>query len=556
MYRSITRRVGDAVRLAEVIQVLVRHGFADIVRRLGLHEGIPAKLLRGLHLIEAAGGEPETAGKRLRAALTELGPTAVKFGQILSTRPDVIGADIAADLHLLQDRVDTLPFDEIRPVLEGELGGRLEELFEEFDPVPVAAASLSQVYSAVVRPGRRVAVKVQRPGVRKVIEADLSLMQAIAEWIAEHIGDLAWMNVPGMVAEFKRSITRELDFTVEARTIERFRKNYETTRDVFIPKTYPRHCAARVLTMDWIDGIRVDALDGFRERGCVPAEVARIGCDTLCRQVFEFRLFHADPHPGNILVTRNNQVAFLDYGMVGSLEQADTVAMADLLRAILREDAEGTVRALVSFTTAGDIENPDAMIHEVADYIAFDAQAIIAQGEVGKAIERLTEILRRYQLQLAPRFSLLLKAVCTIESTGRALDPDMNMIPVIRPYIERIVAERYSPVQLLREARENAALLVEVGRDIPSDVRNLLRMLRRGRLKIQLNHQGLEELAAETDRASNRVTLGLITGAIIVGSSMLFSAGTGARPIGLAGFIVAGILGFAIIISILRTRNF
>ncbi|MBN2311890.1 MAG: AarF/ABC1/UbiB kinase family protein [Candidatus Hydrogenedentes bacterium] len=556
-YRSLTKRVGNAVRLAEVIQVLVRHGFADLIRRVGLYEGLPAKVLRGLRLIEAPSGTPETRGSRLRAALTELGPTFVKFGQILSTRPDLVGKAICDELSGLQDRVATVPFEKMEPVLTTALGvSSVDELFAEFEREPVAAASLSQVYRAQTKEGAAVAVKIQRPGARHTIESDLSLMRGIAEWAVEHVHELDWMDPVGMVDEFERSVLRELDFTIEARVIERFRRNYEDGTGVFVPRVFTNLSAKTVLTMDWVDGLRADDLDRFAEWNCDPKQVAARGCDTLCKQIFEYHLFHADPHPGNIRILRNNRIAFLDYGMVGHLERTDVVAMADLLRAIFREDSEACVRAVLAFTTAGDVEDRDALEHEMAEYIAFDAQAIVSGGELGKAMERVTSILRRHRLQLAPRFSLLLKALATVESTGHRLDPDLDMVPVVRPYVERIVMDRYSPLALAQEGHQNLVALMRMGRELPGDVQRLLRMLRQGQFKMGLNHEGLENLANVTDRASNRITFGVIAGSLIIGSSLLMLQDIGARSIGLTGYVVAGVLGVALLISILRSRNF
>lgn len=556
VYRALSKKVGNAVRTYEVVQVLVRYGFKDVVDRFHLREGLPAKVLRGLHLIEAQSGEPETQGRRLRAALTELGPTAVKFGQILSTRPDLVGPEMAKDLGQLQDRVQAVEFEKIKPVLEEELGTSLADLFFEFNEEAVASASLSQVYRAITRTGKRVAVKVQRPGVRRIIDADLALMRSIAELLVEHVSDIAWMDPVGTVDEFARSVKRELDFGIEARIIERFHKNYEGDPDVFVPRVYAELSSERVLTMDWVDGVRVDDIPQYGRFRSNPHTVAVTGAETLCKQVFEHRFFHADPHPGNIMLVGENRIAFLDYGMVGSLERSDTMAMADVLRAIFQQDAEAAVQAVLQFTTSGDVDNYGALVHEVADYIAFDAEAIIASGEVGKAIDRLTTILRKYQLQLAPRVSLLLKALATVESTGRALDPQIDMVPIIQPYVERIVTQRFSPAQLAREARKNMVLFMRLGREMPTDISNLMRMLRRGKLKIQLNHEGLSHLAAAIDRASNRVTVGLVTGSIIVGSSLLLAADIGARTLGLGGFIFAGLLGITLVISILRSRDF
>lgn len=552
---SLRRRVGNAVRLAEVIRVFGRHGFADLLQRMGLYEGIPAAVLRRLRLIETPPGEPHTFASRLRSALTELGPTFVKVGQILSTRPDLVDMTLCKELEQLQDRVEALPFETIRPVIERSLGRSIRESFAMFDEEPVAAASLSQVYRARLKTGELVAVKVQRPGVRQTIDLDLNLLRGVAEWARDHVDEMAWMDPVGIVDEFDRSLHRELDFTIEARVIDRFRKNYESVDTVFVPRVYHDLSSNVVLTMDWIDGVRVDAVGRFQERGCDPRTVAAVGCEILCRQVFEHHLFHADPHPGNILVTRNNQVAFLDYGMVGYLERTDVHAIADLLWAVFHEDTQACLEAMLLFTASGETDRTAALEREVADYVVFEAGAVLAGGLVGRAIEQLTTVLRRHRLQLAPRFSLLLKALATIESTGHMLDPSLDMVPIIRPYVERLLADRYVPAQIARELRHDVLQLVRIGRNIPRDIHEVLTLIRRGRLRLQLDHEKLNRVAAVTDRASNRITFGVITGAIIVGSSLLISTG-GARALGLAGYSIAALFGFALLVSILRSRNY
>ncbi|NUM56047.1 MAG: AarF/ABC1/UbiB kinase family protein [Candidatus Hydrogenedentes bacterium] len=556
MYSSLPKRVGNAVRLAEVVQILVKHGFADLVRRIGLHESIPARALRRMHLIDETADMPETIGARLRAALTELGPTFVKYGQILSTRPDLIGNQLCAELSQLQDRVEAQPFDVMRPIIEEELGGPVATRFSEFNETAVASASLSQVYRARTHSGREVAVKVQRPGVRAKIVSDVNLLFGIAEWIKEHVKEFAWMDPVGMIDEFERSILRELDFTIEARVIQRFRSIYTGDDRIFIPKVEMDLSGPRVLTMDWIDGVRVDALNKYAERNCDPREVAIIGCHASFSQVFEHHIFHADPHPGNFLVTRNNQIAFLDYGMVGHLERADVHAMADLLRAVFDEDAVRCATALLAFTKGGDVEDPTAFVHEIAAYLAFEAQAIVGRADVGRALERVTQILRRHRLQLAPRFSMLLKAMATIESTARVLDPDIDVTPIMRPYVEKIIASRFSPQQLAHEGQETMSTLLRIGRQLPSDIHDLIRQARKGKFKVQLDHEGLDHLAHVTDRASNRIAFSVIAGSLIVGSSLLLATNFGARSLGYTGFSIAGVLGVMLLISILRSKNY
>lgn len=546
----------NAVRLAEVLQVFVKHGFADLLQRAGFHRSLPAKLLRGLKLMEAQAGPPHTFGHRLRSALVELGPTFVKLGQVLSTRPDLIRQDLAAELSKLQDRVDALPFPTMEAVMREALGGGATDLFAGFDREPVASASLSQVYRATLKSGHPVAVKIQRPGVAKVIESDLSLLQQVAEWSAAHVSDINWLDPPGIVDEFARSIRRELDLSIEAQIIEEFRKNFEHDPAVIVPGVYPEYSARTIVTMDWIDGVRVDCLEAYPERNCDPAAIAINGCDALCRMVFEHQLFHADPHPGNIFVTRDNRLAFLDLGMAGHLENADVAAIGDVFLAIFSQDSRACVDSILVLTQGGDPADVEVLERELTEFIAFEARAILAKGQVAKGLERATQILQRANMELAPRFSLLIKALATIEMVGRTLDPKLDMVPIMRPYVDRLIKKRFAPRQVLRDLQHNARVLLRLGHQIPQDLAYLLQQVRKGKLKFSIHHEHLEDLAATIDRASSRNTVGLIVAALIVGSSLLITVETSISRLGVAGFVFAGLLGSVLVISILWTRKF
>ena len=556
---TLVRRVGNTVRLAEVVQILIKHGFAEAVQLTGLHRGLPAKLLQGLRITKAQEGPPETRGRRLNAAFTELGPTYVKLGQVLSTRPDLLGKEIRRDLGQLQDNVAVLPFEKMRPVIEGSLGKPLDKLFKEFPETPIASASLSQVYKAKMLNGMTIAVKVRRPGITQVINADINLMMAVAEWIDEHVEDLDWLDTVGLVKEFRRTILRELDFTIEARTIQRFHENFREDLDIEIPRVYTELSSTEVLTMSFIDGVRLDDLDEYPARNSDPKKVAALGCHAVCKQIFEHNIFHADPHPGNILLTKDNRLAFIDYGLVGHLERADILIITDLLRAVFEENSKGVTDCMLLLTDTGDLENVSALQQEVADYLAFEAQAIIARGEIGRALEKILDVLSNHRLQLPPRFTLLIKALATIESTGHALDPDLDTLPIIKPYIEAVVKHRFSPEELVNEGQDYLFTLLRMLKNVPVDLHVLLQMAKHGHLKIEFKHSGLERLTRVLDRASNRVAFSVVTGSLIVGSSLLLATGagvTGTRSLGLAGFITAGVLGIGLLISILRSRNF
>ena len=555
-YSRLGQQTVNAVRLMEVVQVFAKHGFAGLLRRAGLHQGWPGTVLRGLRIMEEPEGAPETFGERLRAALVELGPTFVKFGQILSTRPDLVTHAIAQDLSLLQDQVPPLPYEPLRAVIQAELGGTPESIFATFDTAPVASASISLVYRATLPSGEAVAVKVQRPNIEKIIESDLSLMRQIASWVAEYATEARWLDPPGIVDAFARSIRRELDFRVEARIIDQFRANFAEEENVLIPGVYHDFSSERVITMEWIDGDRIDNLDAFAARRSDPAEVARVGADALCKMVFEHHLFHADPHPGNMFVLDDNRVAFLDLGMAGHLERTDVAAIADLMLAIFHGESSACVRAILVLTTGEPPDDLRGMESEVAEFIAFEAQSIIGGGQVVRGIERAVQILRRYGLELAPRFTLLLKALGTIEVVGRTVDPKMDIVPIMQPYLEKLLLSRFQPGYFLKEAQTNMAGLLRLTREAPADLAYTLQQLRKGKLRLHLHHDQLEQLAAVIDRASSRSTLGTIIGALVIGSSLLISVESRISHLGLAGFLCAGLLGVYVIVNILRSKKF
>jgi ubiquinone biosynthesis protein len=272
----------------------------------------------------------------------------------------------------------------------------------------------------------------------------------------------------------------------------------------------------------------------------------------VCRQVFEHRFFHADPHPGNIVLTRRNHIAFLDYGMVGHLAQRDVEAMADLLRAVMEQDPEVCVRVLQLFTTAGYAEDPRALQHEVADLLAFEARAIVDEGRVGAAIEALTKLLRRHRLELAPRFTLLLKALATIESTARSLDPNLEIVPILRPYVEELVLARYRPANLAARAEEELLHAVRIMRTVPDDLQAITGLVRQGRLHFTLHHERLLELGQTLDQAASRLSFSIVMAALILGSSWLLATNVVAQKIGVAGYVGAAVLGVWLAISAMR----
>ena len=381
-------------------------------------------------------------------------------------------------------------------------------------------------------------------------------MRQVAAWSAVHLEDVKWLDPPGIVENFARSIRRELDYTIEARVIEQFRKNFADDPAIDMPEVFPDYSCDTILTMTWVDGIRVDQVDQFPARNSNARQVAVNGCDALCRMVFEHQLFHADPHPGNVFVTQNNHLAFIDLGMAGHLEQADVAAIGDLFLALFDRDSRACVDAIMILTSGGEPADQEVLERELTDFIAFEARAILGGGQVARGLERTTQILQRANMVLAPRFALLIKALATIEMVGRSLDPDLDMVPIVQPYVERLIKKRYAPRQVFRDLQHNARVMLRLGQQVPRDLAYLMQQLRQGKLKFSIHHEHLDDLAATIDRASSRNTVGMIVAALIVGSSLLITTESSISRLGVTGYIFAGLLGCILVISILWTRKF
>jgi len=557
----LTRGIHNVRRLAEIVRVLVRHGLGEAAIHLRLLDALPARLLAGFHIRRAPAPPAASRGERLRAVLTELGPTYVKLGQVLSTRPDLIPPDICADLAALQEAVPPFPGAQAAELVTAELGRPPAELFAHFDLVPTASASISQVHRATLKDGTAVAVKIQRPGIAATIAADIELLESLAAWMADHGVRVPGFDPVGAVREYARSVRRELDFTHEARVAERFARNFHGCDFVHFPVIHRDLCTPRILTMEWIAGKSLRDLAELRRQGHDLPRIARHGVTLLLRQVFEHGLFHADPHPGNIFVLPGEVICLLDYGMVGQLMPEDTERLADLLAAVFRKDTPAATTAVLE---AADITGPvdrRALERELHEFIAFEAERIMAGVAFGEALGRVIAILRQHGLALPARYILLIKALATMEQVAHDLDPTLDVAVHLRPYVERLIRRRYSSRRVLRDLTRTARALLVLGRTLPTDVHGLLVGLDRDGLKVALRPEDLQLLTHARERSASWITFGLIIGALIVGSSLVLHRSTGptllgVSLLGLVGYILATVLGLGMVFSMWRARRF
>lgn len=535
-------------RFKDIVFTLFKYGYGDILSRLD----IPSRL-RPYKTPEV----PKMGTwERLRRMLEDLGPTFVKFGQILSLRSDLIPAPLARELSRLQNDVAAGPFAPIRRQLEAEWGVELDELFLDFATTPLAAASLAQVHKATLRQtGEEVAVKVRRPDIENTVQRDLYILDVLARQLHEHVEFLQFYDLPGLVRELKRSLLRELDFRREARHIRIAGANLEHNQYAHIPAVRENLTTSKVLVLDLVQGHLLS------EVGTLPDkerhQLARQGIRVTLQQVLQDGFFHADPHPGNIIVQRDGHFTLLDWGTVGRLTPLTRQRLLDMVRGVITRDSSSILETLLLFARHSELEHKDALEREILDILDIYHSLPLGQIQIGQILMELTGLLRQHRIQITTDLAMMVKAMVTAEGNARLICPDLNIINEARPIVERLFRKRYSPGTLLRNLRRSMHDFGAMYKDLPRQTRNILEKMEQGAFTIRFRHENLSSLQQTLQAATNRLTLGLLTAAMIIGSSMIVTTGVkpllfGYPALGIVGFILSALFGLWLIIDIIR----
>ena len=481
-----------------------------------------------------------TRAKRFRLMLEELGPTFIKFGQLLSTRSDLLPADVVEELVYLQDRVTPTPWKYMKLRFE-QAGINIAQTFSHFDTTPIASASLAQVYGATLKNGDKIAIKVLRPNIEDIISSDLSILERFAAAITQHFEEAKRWEPEGIIREFRRSIYKELDLRHEGRNAEIFRNNFADDPTVYVPKIYWNLSSRHILVMEFIDGKRlIDCFDP-----AVPIElrkkIANNGAQAVLKQIFLHGFFQADPHPGNAFVLDDGVICWLDFGMFARVDQDSLLYIAQGLYATLNKDGDRLVKATRAIGMITDDSEIDqlklALIDLVDQYHGLPLKQIV----LGKLLSEVVQIIRLYKLRLRSDLMMLVKSISTIESVGRNLDPDFDIIEHAHPFIKNILAQQHSPGRLVNAAANLGEDIATFVRTAPDNVLQILRKMRDGQLKIDFMHKGLERPVNELNRMIDKLILGLITGSLLIASSLIVQTGRGPQ---LFGYSFVGIVGF------------
>ena len=529
-------------RLQEITSVLIRHGLGEFVRRIGI-AGVLERAGQILHWGEAAESQKLDTPQRMRLALEELGPTFVKLGQVMATRVDLFPPAWIAEFERLHADVPPVPFETLLPELERSLGRSPFEVFGEIETRPYAAASIAQVHRARLKDGTPVVLKIRRPGVREKIDADLRLLRRVSELAESEVPEVRRYRPAEIAAQFARSLEREVDFAVETRNVERFAQNFAGHEHVVIPKIYPEYTSEMLLVQQHVAGIPATDTAAVEMAGLDRKLLAARGVDAFLKMILIDGFFHADPHPGNIFYLPGNKLVVIDFGMVGRLSPQRRAQVVDLLTGIARMSEEPMLEVLHDW--AGEAHVDEERLANDVNEMVFEYEGMpLRDIRIGNVIRQFSDIVRAHSIVLPSDLSLMFKTLITLEGLGRQYDPDIHIVSHITPLVRRALAERYQPSEIVRRGRGALRELFELLGTVPRDVARLLREARRGKLRVDLDLKRLDGFGRQLDRTLDRVTVGIMTASLVIGSAIVLTVRDGPEFFGIPVLPALGLFGY------------
>lgn len=551
---SFYTRYRNIQRAREIANVFIKHGFGFLIDHIGLFEYLPLKK-RGT----VTDSSKIPAAVRIRQVLEELGPTFIKLGQMLSTRKDIIPGDILRELEKLQDEVKPFNTEEARNIISEELASPPEEVFGDFSEEPIASASIGQVYKARLLTGEDVIVKVKRPNIEKVVSEDLEILFDLAEFL-EHRFEWAKMyGLTELVEEFSDSLKKEMDFAREGRNAERFKKYFEESKEVYIPEVFWKFTTPRMLTQEYLEGIKVSEIEALRQAHINTEKVAGNLARCYIEQIVKFGFFHADPHPGNIIILNGGRIGLLDFGMVGTLREEMKQIGTRLIVAVAGKDADKISDVLLDMGIAQKKINREELRNDIEHLMSKYYDLPFDEISVGTVMTEMLEMARKYQIKVPSELALLAKTLITLEGILAALAPDLSIIEMAEPYVKEVVRQSYSIKGITVGFYNSLNKIKDYGWGLPRHSLKILEMIERGEIQLTLKHEKLDRLIRRLDIISNRLAFSIIVASLIMGSSLMADQSRNIFlkvPVAELGFVIAGFMGFWLLISIMRSGRF
>jgi len=555
---GIRKNFKSISRYNQILKVLLKYGFEDLVYYLDdrkqytfLQKLIPAASRKHALLY--------TKWAKMRLVCEELGPTFVKFGQILSNRPDLIPLELTHELEKLQENVPPMSQKEARKVVETELKGSVEDLFAWFEPEPFASASMAQVHKVTLHSGKRIALKVQRSGIFDIIVEDIKVMYKIAEVLENRIPSIKSFDPVGLVKHFENSILKELDFINESINVERFYNNLQKDKTLeqfaYAPKVYKEFTTIKVLALEFISGIKIDKIPELNKKGFNTKIIARRLAISYYKQIFEYGFFHADPHPGNLLVLPNGHIAYLDFGMMGSMLPRDIYVFGKLFMAISNKNVKEIIKALQKLSNAVVISDMRDLEFDINEFVEKYYVRDVHQNEMSTILMELKDIIMNHGLKVPTYFFLFARSLVTLEGVIEKLDPNFEQFEIVRPYLRKSATKKFNPVIVSKKVVNSIFEVIDYMEDFPSDLRNAIRKINSGKVKVDLSHQGIDPFVHTLQRITKQLITAFIMVALIISATLfviyeVHPLWKSISIIGMVSFSIAIILGIRMTINI------
>ncbi|MBB5325886.1 ubiquinone biosynthesis protein [Anoxybacillus tepidamans] len=559
--RMIGKRMRHMSRYRDIAVALLRHGFEMVVEEIGFSQllSLPQRLR-----VDKKEKNEKTIGERIRLVLEELGPTFVKLGQLASTRPDLIPEHIIRELEKLQDQVPPFSFADVRRIIEEELGEKLDHIFHSFEEAPLAAASIGQVHRAVLHSGEKVAVKIQRPHIASIMETDLEILQDLTVLAERRLAWAAQYQMRDILDELSKSLRLELDYTVEARNAEKFSKQFQSDPTIYVPKVFWDYSTKKVLTMEYVEGIKLGELERLKQRGYNLKILAERLAKGMFQQIFMKGFFHGDPHPGNVLALPGNVIAFIDFGMVGRITSEMKYHLSSFMIALMRQSTDGIMKTIGDMGLVPDDVDVSQLREDIEKLREKYYHIPLSQVSLGVAVHDLLHVAFRHSIRIPSDLTLLGKALLTVEGVVEKLDPDFSIIDIAEPFGRQLLKERLRPKNVAEMAWKRLSDYGELFVDLPKNVKELTRLMKQGKVRLEIGIPDLDFLLRKLDQISNRLSFSIvllsfsiIMVGIIIGSSMgRQSTLLWKIPAIEIGFFVATLMFCWLLYSIFRSGRF